>query len=596
MTDLATLGIVLDSSSVVKAKTDLDALPGAAQRAERGVDRLANHFGKLQLQLAQTASQQEQMLSAMLRVSEGTNRSTRATASYEAELQRMQRALDQYNRATAATVKSTAGLTTSTGLARHELINFSRQAQDVGVTIAAGQNPMTILIQQGSQIADIFASSKGTLHGFGQQVASIITPMRLLSLGIFAVVAVAAIAVFSWRSFALALDDTAKRAGMASGEMSKLQAAASFKGIDNAEFSKGMASFADDAYRAQINIGSLSVLLRENGMRANGTADAFEKIADLVLRAKNETHKYIILQQAGLPATAQWVRLLEKGAEGIRKAKDGATAFGGAVNDEMVATARKFEERWNAAWNSFSHAAKNAVNDSMDWIDKLIDKAEKFRQKGGLIGWTLRQMGAYEENTPTSPPKRTSTEIVADRFPGAGETFGRLKQKVTTVNPEEIARQIALQERYLSLMGQTATVEQIVEGTKRRVNQAIKEYVPLSDTEAENLIRLAREQANGVTQTTAQTDAMRIHTATVGMSAGAAAEYVAVQTKLAEARRNGAPLDAASEEALRKEAAALGAVTQAAALKHAQKQATFKSKDAVIVQDNDLAPALKKAA
>jgi hypothetical protein len=56
-----------------------------------------------------------------------------------------------------------------TGLARHELINLSRQAQDVGVSLASGQSPFTVLIQQGSQIADVFASSQGGIRGFFSQ-------------------------------------------------------------------------------------------------------------------------------------------------------------------------------------------------------------------------------------------------------------------------------------------------------------------------------------------------------------------------------------------------------------------------------------------
>ena len=61
---------------------------------------------------------------------------------------------------------------TITGLARHELINLSRQLQDIGVSLAGGQSPFRILIEQGSQIADIFASSKATLLDFGRSVAA----------------------------------------------------------------------------------------------------------------------------------------------------------------------------------------------------------------------------------------------------------------------------------------------------------------------------------------------------------------------------------------------------------------------------------------
>jgi hypothetical protein len=60
----------------------------------------------------------------------------------------------------------------SMGLARHELINLSRQAQDVAVSLAGGQSPLTVLFQQGSQIGDVFATSQGTVSGFFKQVTS----------------------------------------------------------------------------------------------------------------------------------------------------------------------------------------------------------------------------------------------------------------------------------------------------------------------------------------------------------------------------------------------------------------------------------------
>lgn len=57
------------------------------------------------------------------------------------------------------------------GLARNELVNLSRQLQDVAVTLQAGQPLSTILLQQGTQIADIFTSSRATMAGFFSQAA-----------------------------------------------------------------------------------------------------------------------------------------------------------------------------------------------------------------------------------------------------------------------------------------------------------------------------------------------------------------------------------------------------------------------------------------
>ena len=54
-------------------------------------------------------------------------------------------------------------------LARHEMVNLGRQAQDVGVSLVSGQSPFTVLVQQGTQIADVFATSGGTMRGFFSQ-------------------------------------------------------------------------------------------------------------------------------------------------------------------------------------------------------------------------------------------------------------------------------------------------------------------------------------------------------------------------------------------------------------------------------------------
>jgi Prophage tail length tape measure protein len=86
---------------------------------------------------------------------------------------------------------------TATGskAARFELINLSRQIQDVGVSLASGQSPFTVLIQQGSQIGDVFASSQLTMRQWAERFFTFFTPARLAILGFTA--AVGALA-FAW--------------------------------------------------------------------------------------------------------------------------------------------------------------------------------------------------------------------------------------------------------------------------------------------------------------------------------------------------------------------------------------------------------------
>lgn len=81
--------------------------------------------------------------------------------------------------------RATGDIAGSTGLARHEMINLSRQAQDVAVSLAGGQSPLTVLMQQGSQIADVFTSSKAgpkaALAALGASMGAVLlNPLTLL--------------------------------------------------------------------------------------------------------------------------------------------------------------------------------------------------------------------------------------------------------------------------------------------------------------------------------------------------------------------------------------------------------------------------------
>ena len=58
---------------------------------------------------------------------------------------------------------SSAALTKQSSRNAAEMLNLSRQFADVGVSLQAGQSPFTVLVQQGAQIVDVFASSNRTV-------------------------------------------------------------------------------------------------------------------------------------------------------------------------------------------------------------------------------------------------------------------------------------------------------------------------------------------------------------------------------------------------------------------------------------------------
>lgn len=146
----------------------------------------------------------------------------------------------------------------------------------------------------------------------------------------------------------------------------------------------------------------------------------------------------------------------------------------------------------------------------------------------------------------------------------------------------------------ISTLGSMATVSDLVKSKQLELDNAGREGVIISLDQQRALRDLAREQALGVTAMKQQADAARIQSETLGMSVGKAAEYTAVQNRLAEAIRNKQPLSAADIAQIKAEAAALGEATQAAEKRRIADQVRFGAQTSLLSpEDVQIAQQLK---
>lgn len=74
----------------------------------------------------------------------------------------------------------------SIGLAKHELLNLGYQANDVFVSLASGQSPLLVLVQQGSQVGQVLAGSRGGVIGAMKQLRDVVFSLKggFASLGV----------------------------------------------------------------------------------------------------------------------------------------------------------------------------------------------------------------------------------------------------------------------------------------------------------------------------------------------------------------------------------------------------------------------------
>lgn len=113
------------------------------------------------------------------------------------------------------------------------------------------------------------------------------------------------------------------------------------------------------------------------------------------------------------------------------------------------------------------------------------------------------------------------------------------------------------------ILGVSATVQQQVAARIDQINKAQKEGAGATEAQISTAKRLAQTQADGTFQLKAQIDAMKVQTATVGMSVGQAETFSLIQTKINENLNAGRPALDGITDAYRKLAAQAGDTKQA---------------------------------
>ena len=201
MTDLARLGIEIDSRQVKDGVGELDKLTAAGAKAERAVDKLGD----------QAAASGRQLKGAGAAAAEMAREAQRAA------------------RSATGLSSGVEGAGKASGLAAHHVQNLAFQINDMVAGLASGQELITVFMQQGAQIGQI-AAQAGT--GIVGMTASLIAANPII-LGVAAAGGVLATAfavvtdeinktsavTVTWQDVALGAMDAVK--SYATGELTK---------------------------------------------------------------------------------------------------------------------------------------------------------------------------------------------------------------------------------------------------------------------------------------------------------------------------------------------------------------------------------------
>lgn len=297
--------------------------------------------------------------------------------------------------------------------------------------------------------------------------------------------------------FAL-LADTASRVGISTGRIGALSQVASGKGIDTASLVKDMTAFAGLLDESRHYATDLSNLFAANGIsiqkNADGSAD-FEanllRVADLVRNASSEMDKFRILQQTGIDATRENVKLFEQGGAALRSQMDQAAR---PEFERLANQAEEFDRKWRLSWANFKRDGQSAFLDISGFLSRLSDAADAKLNSltGGSVAKNLLSVRLREGATGRAD---FSDFGGLDKFIGSQGTAAK-----PTVNPQDAVKSLQQTNQAISLLGNLATVTDVVKQKQNELNIARLNGIPISAQVAKAIVeesRLQKEAADG---------------------------------------------------------------------------------------------------
>jgi phage-related minor tail protein len=175
---------------VFRLRGDADQLAQAHERAAAAADRHADQTADLVRQQAAAKTAQDNFIAGLKRQADSLGKSRSELAAMQAaELGVSQQAAPLIARLQAGD-KAAAGFAKSGKLTAIELQQVGLQLNDLAVQVASGSNPITALVQQGSQLSGTFGGVRPAMSA----VLSLLTPARVLFGGVAATVGLLATA------------------------------------------------------------------------------------------------------------------------------------------------------------------------------------------------------------------------------------------------------------------------------------------------------------------------------------------------------------------------------------------------------------------
>jgi lambda family phage tail tape measure protein len=417
--DIASLGIKVDSTDAAEATTDLNNLAAAGGRAEKaseglakGADKASASIKKQKDELADLLGEIDPTVKALGRLDELETKLSKQKSlgaldastfsEYQAKIDQSRANLGRFDDGltrTGNTAKQTAAA----------LRGVPAQFTDIAVSLQGGQAPLTVLLQQGGQLKDMFGGIGPAAKALGGYVLGLVNPFTVAA----AAVGVLTLAYYQGSNEAdeynKSLILTGGYAGVTAGNLASMA-----KQVSSTVGTTGAAAsvLAQLAGNGKIAAGSFDEITKAALTMQSATGKAVEEtVAEFSSLAKEPVAASIKLNEQYHYLTAsvyEQIVALEKQGEQAAAVKLATDSFADAIQSR----GDKITERLGTiegAWNKVAKAAKWAWDAALDvgrestYEEKLADLNEQ-AQNAARVGTGPRGGGG-----------RSLADIEADR-------------------------------------------------------------------------------------------------------------------------------------------------------------------------------------
>lgn len=169
-TNAATLFLDIDSRMAVDAAKKLQQMGASADKAGREADRLAAKFDKNYVATKKLTQEYKDLDAAF-------NVGYINAQQYADGIQRIDAAMETLKGGASQAAGNLQAFDKGLSSSTHHATNLMFQMQDIGMMMAAGQNPFMLMMQQGSQVAGIFGQMQAEGKKIGPTIAGAFTQL-----------------------------------------------------------------------------------------------------------------------------------------------------------------------------------------------------------------------------------------------------------------------------------------------------------------------------------------------------------------------------------------------------------------------------------